>query len=148
MAIGSSVLMCIGVEDSSGNKAVAAKPMGIDCIVMDHPDFTKYDLEILYFNYDKQNLVEVKTFSNIGDFNHSDFDPNGTKMRMRSQEWLKQCYAYNSYTGKANQYKWDTIRFRLRDKSSGKVGELSYSGIVTETSRGVSFRKMLVKNMI
>jgi len=150
MLNGASVLMCVGMEDTNGNhnKAVAVKPMGMDCIVVDYPDFSKYDFEMVYFNYNKQNFVDVKSFSSTGDFSYSDVDPNNTKMRINSAEWLRTGVEYSNSTSKYNQIKWDTVRFRLRDKATGKVGELSYAGIVTETRRQLAYRQMLVKSMI
>jgi len=150
MSEGDSVVMCVGIyQASDGHKyAVTIKPMGIDNILIDYPDFSKYDLEFLYFNMNKQNLVDVKVFSSISDFSSlTDYDINKTKIRINCADWLDLSIDESAYTSNFNSRTWDTVRFRLRDKNTRKVGELSYSGIVTQNSTiGPAFRRMYVKS--
>ena len=146
MISGASILLCVQVSNGQ-HRAVSVRPLCIDNILLDYPDFNKYDFEILYFNKHKQTLVDIKTFADTSDFEHTFFDVSKTKMRMNSSEWLKSL-GNTSGALNFNATSWDTIRFRLRDKNTHKVGELSYSGIVTEKGSKLAFRQMLVKSML
>jgi len=145
------VMIC-GVEEydnGNGEKAVVVKPMGIDQVVTNLPDFTKYHFEIVFMNDERQAFVAVSRFSSIADFYNTDFDINGAKMRINSSEWLEA----NSNSGtlrlssnKWNQFNVDTVRFRLRDKTTNEVSNLSYAGIVTDKTHNISLRQMRIKN--
>ncbi len=149
---GASCVMICGVEEydnGNGEKAVVVKPMGIDQVVTNLPDFTKYHFEIVFMNDERQAFVAVSRFSSIADFYNTDFDINGAKMRINSSEWLEA----NSNSGtlrlssnKWNQFNVDTVRFRLRDKTTNEVSNLSYAGIVTDKTHNISLRQMRIKN--
>jgi len=125
-------------NDDPNHVAMQMKPIGIDCIVIDQPDWTKYDLEFVYFNNDKQNYVDTKSFSNSSDFNHSFFDENGGQIRISSMEWISGG-TYNSNmmrtgAGNKNNLGFDTVYLRLRNKTTGAVGRLSPGYIKFEKS--------------
>jgi len=146
---GASVLAIIGVEDESDNKkkAIVVRPMGIDTIVTNLFDWSKYDLEIVYSNSDMQNYVYIKRLTSSDFDSNTDMDTATSRLRITSNKWLCTCND-NMATKWSPERKPHTVRFRLRDKSTGKVGELSYSGIVTERRRHRMFRVSTIKSFI
>ncbi len=148
---GASCVMLCGVEEVPTNeRAVVVKPMGIDQVVTSLPDFSKYHFEMVFMNDETQAFVAMQRFSSIIDFNDTDFDINGAKMRINSSEWLNVQVNNSSTTnlasGKWNQFNVNTVRFRLRDKVTNEISNLSYAGIVTDKTHNISLRQMRIKN--
>jgi len=149
---GCSGVMMIGVSDQSTSveRAIVVKPIGIDQIVVNMPDFNLYDFEMLFFNNSRQGYVAMQSFSSTADFNHTSFDINGGKMRINAPEWLTATDNYHSNninsTGYWNQFNCDTVRFRLRNKTTYEVSNLSLAGISTLNDNKISLRRMIVKN--
>ena len=153
MREGYSILMAQGVSLGT-HVAIYLKPLGIDQVVLQMPDFSKYDLEMVFFNHRRQGFINVQVFSDLGDFvrSTSDFaDPSGAKLRLNSYEWLAAppnnrpaLVPEGSFT---NDFNWDTVRFRLRDKTTKEVSNLSYAGIVTEANpKKEALKKMAIKS--
>jgi hypothetical protein len=149
---GNSFVMCVAMQSYASHeyKAVAIKPLGIDNVLIDYPDFTKYDLEAVYFNKNKQNYTYIKTFSSTADFSaDTSFDYNKSKIRLSMSDCFNMGTLEKYSKSNFNFTTWDVIRFRLRDKNTGKVGELSASGIATKTSvKGPAFRRMYIESFV
>jgi len=125
---GSSVCICAKINgDGTGNSAIALKPVGIDMIVMDLPDDTLYDLEVVYFNGQRQHFVKTQTI-NIPALGSEEKDVDGSKLRLTSDKWmsLKLNSSEEREMMNVNTLGWDKVFFRLRDKATKKVGKLSY----------------------
>jgi len=149
---GSSYIIACGVQNNNANerKAVVIKPLGIDQVVMMMPDFEIYDFEIVFYNNDMQNHIYVKSFTDDTDFIDTFIDIDGGKMLMNSSEWLSvdinsQTYVSHNSTG-YNDLPWSTVRFRLRNKITKEISELSESGIVTEKKHNLKQLQMKIKS--
>jgi len=149
---GSGLIVCGMQADSDSTlRAVTVKPIGIDQVVVNMPDFNVYDFEMVFFNHQRQSYVSFERFSSIADFSYTDFDPIGGKMRIDAAEWLNAEDNYHSLNVLARGSRWngfkaDTVRFRLRNKATKEISHLSYAGIVTEHEHKISLRQMRIRN--
>ncbi len=150
---GYSIIMVQGIENGT-EQAIYIKPLGIDQVVLPMPDFSIYDFEMVFFNHRRQGYINVQEFSDLGDFNNSNLDyadADGAKLRLSSAEWFNASdnnkMGLIGESGMTNDFNWDTVRFRLRNKVTGEVSNLSYAGIVTESNpKKVAMKKMAIKS--
>jgi len=152
MRKGTSTVMASIVTGDINNtrKAIVVKPVGIDQVLVQMPDFSIYNFEMVFFNDHTQNHIYLSSFTGKGDFTYTDFDDNGSKMRIDSAEWLNTS-VNNKATHLAEQQRvngmvWNTVRFRLRNKATGKISKLSYSGIETVNTKAINAKIMRIKS--
>ena len=152
MRNGASVVAVTPIQAivDTNEHAIAVKPLGVDQVLVHMPDFTIYDFEMIFFNNERQNYVAAATFTSTADFNYTAFDEISSRMRINSSEWFN--VSDNNHTnivgatGYWNHLKWDTVRFRLRNKITKEVSSLSYSGIVTDNEHKFMMRRMLIRS--
>ena len=121
---------------NSNNVGILIKPMGIDTVIVNYPDFTKYQLEILYkANGEAENLQYVNVISNVGDLSASGvgYDNNSGRMVLIKEDWM--CFGDLGYQKKTGfgRTKYPDVCFRLRNKTTFKVSSLSRAYINTIT---------------
>jgi len=145
----SKILVYALERDDTKTLSVMIKPIGMDVFVMDLPDFTKYTLEAVAYNNDMQGSVNIKSFNNVGDFTNSGFDYNNGKMRINVDNFVS---IISNVTRNANNDAYsdwttlNTIRFRLRDKSTNEISEISKYGIVYDARHKFGTFRFMVKH--
>lgn len=103
--------------------AVYAKPLGIDMVWINYVDFTKYDLEVVILNRDRQKsrfrvIPQSQTFH---------IHSKGDQVGIPKSAWLQTDGTFNYISG--GWKRLPEAYFRLRDKTTKKVGRLSRSKI-------------------
>ena len=134
---------------NSNRKAIVVKPIGMDTFVMETPNWSLYTLEAVAYNDVTQSAVNIKSFSSMSDFVYSSDDPATGKMRIDKVNFLGLMASVTQSHDNANYsdyVSFNTIRFRLRDKATGKVGKLSRFGIVYDNAHRINTFRFMVKN--
>lgn len=120
-----------GTEDI--NWAIFIKPFGIDAVVINYVDFSKYDLEFILSNRVKQKFA-IKRFNPV---NVSRSDAGSDSMLIIKYFWIFTPFTFktisNDIYSKGGITSWEVF-LRLRDKVSGEVSAFSSSKIIAEDS--------------
>jgi len=146
---GGSVMLIIALTSISDStrRAIMMKPVGIDQFVMEYPDFDKYNLEMVFLNDKHQSGVDIRVITQLSDFPGQTviYDENGRKMRLNACNWsLPQ---YDPEARSYNDYHYPRVRFRLRDKSTGKVSKLSKFEIYEDNAHKLNAGKFMLRNL-
>jgi len=120
---------------------MAVKPVGIDTVVIDYVDFIKYDLLVCGFNQELQQINE-KVISTPPPRS----DARGGKMMLRKTDWILRQEITSQFSATSNRIVPSVVRFRLRDKKTGAVGEYSPSELVYENN--VNYRNSTPRWMV
>jgi hypothetical protein len=105
------------------NFSVYIKPLGIDTVWINNVDFNRYDLEVVLLNKDRQKsrfrtIPQAQTFSA-----HS----KGDELGIPKSCWVQTDDKFNYTSG--GWKRLPDAYFRLRDKTTKKVGRLSRAKI-------------------
>lgn len=104
-----------------GNWAMYVKPVGIDTIYLNYFDVTRYILEAVFFNKTRQ--IEFRDITSL--ITRQDISSDTTQIPKSS--WIFYPYSGSNIRQKKSHLQPFMARFRLRDRATGKVGELSQS---------------------
>jgi len=121
-------LICYAFKNDH-DTAIMFKNMGIDAVVINSVDFAKYDLEVVQISTGNNQSAEfVKVITGLGDlngFNRLNQNDISDQLFLNKRDW--QFYGdrgcYNRHA-KGNK-KFPNIYFRLRDKVTKEISELS-----------------------
>jgi len=129
-----------GKNDSS-NKAILVKPVGIDIVWLNYFDSNKYDLEVVYFDTDTQQIdFDVIDSSEFWRSNPT----NG--IGIFKSTFLKGIASPGLRYRSANFDKMPDIYFRLRDKTTHNVGRLSRAKINIQFGKDIYPCNFMVRN--
>lgn len=104
------------------NCAIYAKPWGIDTINVNYVDETNYILEGVYYQHDRQ-----KTYFKSIQIDVS--DPLSDSSRIQKDQWISFDW-YDVFYTRHDPIGYPEIYFRLRDKQTNGVSELSDAKVV------------------
>lgn len=124
-------LSCV-LNESENNCAIFIKPLGIDSVVIDYIDFSKYTLEAILVN----RLRQKYTIKKIDQSSITRSDYSSNNMTISKESWVFSPFIGNTVSSdsfKRNGVTSWEVYFRLRD-SQGDVGSLSSSRILAEDS--------------
>jgi len=125
----------------SSKKAILVKPMGVNVIWLDWFDTSLYDLEVVYFSTDKQQI----DFATI---DPSEFWRSSPKngVGIFQETFLKDIKFPGSTFRSAKYNTVPDIYFRLRDKSNNRVGRLSRAKISMHFGSDIYPCNFMVRN--
>ena len=125
-------------QNTSNNeqKALQIKPIGIDSIVINYIDFSKFSLEILQKSEgEMQNFSYVKAINNVSELVSGErlSDIYTGRIVLTKEDWM---IGYRGYANSVShgKTKYPNIYFRLRDKQTKKTSVLSRFFISSRSS--------------
>ena len=131
------------------HQAIFVKPIGMDTFVLEMPDFSNYSLDLVAYNDNIQGGVITKTINSFADFWTSDQDAQASKMRIDLSNFMQVMMnkaTQSSLSTYSEKVAFNTVRLRLRNKTTNEVGKLSPFGIVYEMNHTFNTFRLIVKN--
>ena len=136
---------------TNGNrKSIIVKPLGIDMLLFQRPDFNKYDLEIVSFHERLQSEVKMKVISSVSDLSQYMDDPDGGKILIRISEFssvLRDTYITSENDNFKKDFGYYSIRFRLRDKVTKKVSDYGKFELYLDNKPGYITSKFMLRGL-
>lgn len=117
------------------NFGIYIKPLGIDTVYINYVDTTKYDVEAVFFNRERQKCIINNVTSLLFNSNQR-IDVSG----LPKGAWIVP----SGFTGGKGWNRAFQTYFRLRSKESGRVSALSRSRIVPFLGHGLAAVKWMV----
>lgn len=109
--------------NGENNWAMYVKPVGIDTVYLNYLDTTKYSLEAVYVNKTRQ--IEFSDITSL--ILRQDAISDSTQIPKGA--WARSPFMHPNIYEKNSSVQPYMVRFRLRDRATNKVGELSQSCI-------------------
>ena len=126
-------------------QSIHIKPMGIDNIVINYNDHTKYDTESVCIYKESHAPYTLPKVINLASI--TDIDTITGRVRLNNYQFMPNFTSGAIHSASnGGDYKFPEIRFRLRDKVTNEVSHLSESYLKFEgkSTNGLSPGRMIV----